>query len=150
MPTSPRKRLELINTIDHPRNPPAELKMDVLRRCFEQVGNIKSVSEEIGYSRASIYNWHKKYLREGAHALVNKKNIPVDVLLEEKPESHSEDVEQPRQQVFNLQLEVDILKETINVLKKRPRSRLDDPTLKNREKAVMIDALKCRFTADAA
>ena len=43
-----------------------------------------------------------------------------------------------------MQLEIDILKETINVLKKDPGVNLE--SLKNREKAVIIDALKDRYS----
>lgn len=42
-----------------------------------------------------------------------------------------------------MQMEIDILKETINVLKKDPG--IDRAALKNREKAVMIDALKSKY-----
>lgn len=42
-----------------------------------------------------------------------------------------------------MQMEIDILKETINVLKKDPG--IDQTTLTNREKAVMIDALKNKY-----
>ena len=62
-PNLPRKQLELINTNDHPRNPSAKVKQDALHRCFKFGESIKSVSEEIGYTRASIYIWRKKYLR---------------------------------------------------------------------------------------
>lgn len=39
-----------------------------------------------------------------------------------------------------MQMEIDILKETINVLKKDPG--INTETLKNREKAAIVDALK--------
>ena len=52
-----RKKLKLKNTTEHPRNPSAEFKLQVLRRCFENGESVKSVSEEIGYSRVSIYMW---------------------------------------------------------------------------------------------
>lgn len=48
------------NTPDHPRHPSVEVKLQVLHRCFEHGEDVKSVSEEIGYSRASIYNWQPK------------------------------------------------------------------------------------------
>ena len=51
----PRKALDNTNTAAHPRNPPIEVKMDAFHRCFELGESIKCVSEEIGYSRASIY-----------------------------------------------------------------------------------------------
>lgn len=31
-----RKKLNLKNTTEHPRNPPVEFKLQVLRRCFER------------------------------------------------------------------------------------------------------------------
>lgn len=68
-----RKRLNLKNTTEHPRNPPAEFKFEVLRRCFENGESVKSLSEEIGYSRASIYTWRKRYLQGGVASLMNTK-----------------------------------------------------------------------------
>ena len=41
-------------------------------------------------------------------------------------------------------MEIDILKETINVLKKDPG--INTETLKNREKAVIVDALKDKYS----
>ena len=58
----PRKVLDHTNTVAHPRNPPIEVKMDAIHRCFELGESIKYVSEEIGYSRTSIYAWRKKYI----------------------------------------------------------------------------------------
>ena len=44
----------------------------------------------------------------------------------------------------DMQLEIDILKETINVLKKDPD--IDQSALSNREKAVIIDVLKNKYS----
>ena len=46
--------------------------------------------------------------------------------------------------MLDMQMEIDILKETINVLKKDPG--IDQTTLSNREKAVIIDALKNKYS----
>ncbi|WP_313076158.1 IS3 family transposase [Lacrimispora sp.] len=43
-----------------------------------------------------------------------------------------------------MQLEIDLLKKNINVLKKDPG--IDQTVLKNREKAVIVDALKDRYS----
>ena len=40
-------------------NPPLEVKLNAIHRCYELGENIKHVSEDIGYSRASIYQWRK-------------------------------------------------------------------------------------------
>ncbi len=37
------------------------VRKDALRRCFEQGENVGTVAKEIGCSRASIYNWKKKF-----------------------------------------------------------------------------------------
>ena len=69
------------NTLRHPRHPPIKLKTEVLHRCFELGEDVKSVSEEIGYSRASIYTWRRKYLREGMTVLMNSADAPRGELI---------------------------------------------------------------------
>lgn len=140
-----RKPLELVNTADHPRNPPVQVKMDAIHRCFELGESIKSVSEDIGYTRASIYSWRKKYLHGGVPALMNCKNIKPNTLTEgSSSRSSIPELMQLQDQIRNMQMEIDILKETINVLKKDPG--IDQTALKNREKAVIIDALKNKYS----
>ncbi len=51
----PRKHSMLVNIQEHPRNPLVEVKMSAIRRYFEKGESVKSVSEEVGYSRTSIY-----------------------------------------------------------------------------------------------
>jgi transposase InsO family protein/transposase-like protein len=138
-----RKTLTNVNTVEHPRNPSFEVKMDAIHRCFELGESIKSVSEAIGYTRVSIYSWRKKYLQGGTAALMNSKNIKPDTLAEGKTESTPE-LEQLQAQMRDMQLEIDILKETINVLKKDPG--IDQTVLKNNEKAVIVDALKTKYS----
>ena len=133
------------NTEEHPRNPSVDLKMDAIRRCFELGESVKSVSEDIGYSRASIYQWRKKYLRGGSIALMNDKNIQPGKMKEGSQKiSPDMEIRQLQKQVYELQMEIDILKETMNVLKKDPG--IDQTTLSNREKAVIVDALKDRYS----
>lgn len=138
-----RKRLELINTRTHPLKPPVEVKLDAIHRCFELGESVKSVSEDIGYTKSSIFAWRKKYLREGAVALMNKTTIRRGILKEGSAGSDSE-IAELKAQLFDLKLENDILKETINVLKKDPG--VDRTALRNREKAVIVDALKNRYS----
>ena len=82
-PPKTRKEYPVIdNPPDHPRNPPLEVKLDAIHRCYELGENIKYVSEDIGYSRASIYQWRKRYLKEGTLSLMNHKNITPGTLVE--------------------------------------------------------------------
>jgi len=114
-----RKKLNLKNTTEHPRNPPAKFKLKVLRRCFENGESVKLVSEETGYSSVSIYLWRKRYLQGGVFSLMNTKNIKPEKLPDTDRNIPSEEIESFRKQIYELQFEVDILKETINVLKKK-------------------------------
>ena len=61
---TPRKVLDNTNTTTHPRNPPVEVKMDAIHRCFGLGESIKSVSEEIGYSREASMPGGKNISRE--------------------------------------------------------------------------------------
>lgn len=142
-PKKQRKKSKLIHTKEHPLNPSVEVKIDALRRCFELGESVKSVAEDIGYTKSSIFAWRKKYLREGAVALMSKRTIRRGPLKEGFGGSDKEIVEL-KAQLFDLQLEIDILKEMITVIKKDPG--VDRTTLKNREKAVIVDVLKNRYS----
>ena len=146
----PKKRKPLArfgNPADHPRNPPLEIKLKAIKRCFENGENVNYVSGEIGYSRASIYLWRKKYLKKGTLGLMNTKSISskkfTKPYLQCNEKSSSKEIEELRSQMQNMQMEIDILKETINVLKKDPG--IDHTALTNREKAVILDALKNKY-----
>jgi transposase-like protein len=132
-----------VNTQEHPRHPSVELKLEVLHRCFELGEDVKSVSDEIGYSRASIYAWRRKYIQRGTIALMNPTDDPRGKLAEGFASS-SEEIDAMRAKMQDMQMQIDILKETINVLKKDPG--VDQTALRNREKAVIIDALKSKYS----
>ncbi len=78
---------------------------------------------------------------------MNHKNITSGTLVEGSASStdiSSDEINQLKAQIQDMQLEIDILKETINVLKKDPD--IDQSALSNREKAVIIDVLKNRYS----
>ena len=139
----PRKKHEYINTSGHPRNAPVSVKLDALHRCFESGEEVKSVSEDIGYSRASIYSWHRKYLKGGTAALMNNKDIIPEAPEPSDSTPNSADLSALQKQIQEMQLEIDLLKATIDVIKKDPG--IDVRALKNREKAAVVDDLKDRY-----
>ena len=138
---APRRRIN--NSPEHPLHPSAKIKLAILHRCFIDGENVQLVSEETGYSRASIYCWRRKYHAKGLAALMNTRDDPRGELKEGSPSSVNE-LDILKQQLKDMQMEIDILKETINVLKKGPGVNMG--SLKNREKAVIVDALKNRYS----
>lgn len=132
------------NTPEHPRNPPANVKLDAIRRCFENGEKVIDVAEQIGYTTASIYNWRRLYLSKGALALQSCNREDARGPLEEgKDEYSSPEVSVLNKKVHDLEMEVAILKETLNILKKDPG--VDVSALKNKEKTEIVNALKNRF-----
>ena len=145
---SPTEMDHHCNTSGHPRHPSAEFKYEVIHCCFELGEDVEYVSREIGYSRMSIYVWRRKYLKYGMVGLMAKrKSIPREPLPQDHALPESEELENLRTQLQELQFEVDVLKETISVLKKDPG--IDLTVLRNREKAVIIDALKGKYALPA-
>lgn len=124
-----------------------ELKKDAVERCIIRGECVKSVADDIGYSVSLLYKWLKEYRRKGFSAQMKKKkgklpeasdnSLPAD-------KNSIDELEAIKAQMLDLQMEVDILKETINVLKKDPG--VDLTVLKNREKAVIIGALKDKYS----
>ena len=129
----------------HRRHPSLEVKLNILHRCFEAGEDIKSVSEDTGYTRSSIYSWRRKYLSGGAGALMSKKkHLPRGELTVDTLDTANTDQEKLMTKVKKLEVENDILKETINILKKD--QGIDLLILKNREKTMIIDALRNKYS----
>ena len=131
------------NTKEHPRHPPLEQKLQILHRCFEMGEDVQSVSNEVGYSTASIYTWRRKYIQKGAAALMNPSKERGRGKLTEGKAFDSRELDELKAKLQDMQLEIDILKQTIDVLKKDPG--INRIPLINGEKAVIVDALKKRY-----
>lgn len=117
-----RKQADCSDSPDYRRHPSLETKLNILHRCFECGEDILSVSKDTGYSRTCIYLWRRKYLAGGSIELMSKKkHLPRGPLEPETIESGTTQVEW-MDKIKKLELENDILKETIKVLKKKRAS----------------------------
>ncbi len=129
---------------EHRRHPSLELKLSIIHRCFEEGEDIKSVSQDSGYSRTSIYLWRRKYVAGGAAALASeKKHLPRGKIVTDTSD-HDPDQNDPVSKIKELEIENDILKETIKILKKD--QGIDQFNLKNKEKTMIIDALRDKYS----
>ena len=134
-----------INAPNHPRNPDANLKLDAIKRCFSLGEGVEYVSRDIGYSRASIYSWYRKYQKFGVAGLMSsKKQIKRENIDFNTEPSKQHEISELQEQIKQLQMEVDVLKEALNLLKKDPGINITE--LKNREKAVIIDAVEDKYS----
>lgn len=114
-----------------------DLKLEAIRRCYINGESIKSVATDIGYSSPTIIKWYQHYSEKGLLYFMKPK--------EELPKAESaEDIEALKAQIQDMQMEIDILKETINVIKKDPGVNLTK--LANREKTVIVDALRDKYS----
>lgn len=71
------QKMQAKNTSVNYKSPSAKFEYAAIHRRFELGENVEYVSREIGYSRQSIYAWHRKYLKQGMIGLMSKaKRIP--------------------------------------------------------------------------
>lgn len=120
---------------------PLDLKMSAIRRCYYDGESIESVSRDIGYTVAAIQYWKRKYAKEGALSFMKK---PTTKKVSPADNDSAAEIAALKAQIEDMQMDIDILRETINVLKKDPG--VNQTALKNREKAVIIDALKHKYS----
>ena len=142
-PRDGKRKCGCRNTPGRPRNPPAKVKLEAIRRCFESGEKVADVAEQIGYTRASIYNWRRLYLSKGVLALQNSRDVPRGRLKDGDDSSSSAEVDALKAKIRDLEMDVAILKETLNIIKKDPG--VDVSALKNRDKTEIVNALRKRF-----
>jgi len=117
-----------------------EEKIDAVHRCVDLGEDVHLVAKELCRHHTTIYTWCRIYKKEGHIALMKKtkKKQPATAVNE------IDNIKELKAKMLELQLENDILRETINVLKKDPG--INQAALKNREKAVIVDALKDKYS----
>ena len=117
-------------------------------------GSAQKIASNYGLSRAALYSWKRQLLCKESDQSMPKKNKAVfnadlsqslgqnNGLLAEK-ERLTKQVDDLQQEVYRLRLQRDILEKTAEVIKKDQGVSLK--TLINREKAIVIDALRSEY-----
>ena len=127
---------------------PEEKKQAVIDLC-SRTGSADEIAEKYGVSRCSLYAWKKELLPEGSFQKMAKEKADICntsetvETLKNEVETLKEQAADLQQQVYRLQLEKDVLEKAAEILKKDQGIRLE--TLTNREKAMVIDALRDRY-----
>lgn len=118
-----------------------EQKKDaVLDLCFRS-GTAKEVARAHGTTHKQLYNWKAALIGKG-DAMSTDDDLDYDGLYD-RYRGLVEAVDDLEEKAARLRLEVDILQETAKLVKKDPS--VDQKTLTNREKTILIGALKAKY-----
>lgn len=138
---------------------PQEIKEQAVIDLCSRAGSAKDIAEQHGVSRVTLYEWKKQLLgKECSCAMpkqikrtINARNTnaediidhsKLDALRKQTAELERQKAELERQ-VYQLRLENDILEKAAEIIKKDKGISLI--SLTNREKAVLIDALRDKY-----
>lgn len=127
-----------------PRKRYAHLSFTQKRKIAELVGQGKSVSEladSFEVSTTTIYNIRNESRLRGALSFMDSKEKIEAPFID--PNDLPDDIDELKRRCAKLELDNAILEQTIDILKKDPG--VDPSELSNREKTMVIDALKIRF-----
>jgi transposase-like protein len=94
----------------HWKRAPFELKQCVIKRCFINGESVKLVAEEIGYTPSLIYKWIREYCKKGHFSSMKKNTANINV--DPSDINSAEDIKTLKAQMLDMQMEIDILKET--------------------------------------
>ena len=118
-----------------------EQKREAVIALCSRNSSAESVAESTGASRADLYNWKTKLLgRGGTKTVKDKREIS---LLEEKERLEAE-AKTLEEKIRRARLELDVLEAAAEIIKKD--RGVDPAQLANKEKTVLIDALRHRHT----
>ena len=120
-------------------------KQAVIDLCARR-GSAQKVADAHHVSRISLYKWKKDLLGEERGAAMPEKKTPqaTDVTaLEQRIAVLQAEEAALNEKLHRAQLEYDILEKAAELLKKDPG--INRKALNNREKAVLIDALRVRY-----
>lgn len=115
-----------------------------------RTGSAREVAEKYGVQSQSIYNWRRQLLDEGRTDAMPKKKEPIQPASENIDElkaeiaSLQEQADALNREVYRLRLERDVLEKAAEIIKKDQGVSLN--TLTNREKAIVIDALRDKYS----
>ena len=132
----PDSRQRVVGRAVSAPRPPQLKKQAVLELCTRE-GSAQAVAQKLGVSRPTLYNWKNQLLGREAPASMKQTNQSPHA--QERDELERQ-VEALRREVRQLRLEQDLLNKANELLKKG--LGVDLQLLSNREKTLLIDALK--------
>ncbi len=132
----PEARKAVVGSVGQRRYPVSLKQAGVMELCTRQE-SAQSVADKLGVCRPTLYNWKNQLL--GREAPASMKHTDQSPQAREREELERQ-VEILRREVRQLRLEQDLLNKANELLKKG--LGVDLQLLSNREKTLLIDALK--------
>ena len=125
-------------------NLPKEEKIQaVIALCSKEYTG-DSIAKKYGVNRVSLYNWKHQLLGDKEVEPMTKKQLQNVSELQNEISKLNEQAEILKRQVYQFQLEKDILEKATEIIKKNKGISLQ--TLTNREKAMVIDTLRNKYS----
>jgi transposase InsO family protein/transposase-like protein len=118
-----------------------EQKEDAVMALCTREGSAMEVAKDFGITRAALYNWKNSLLGKEARITMPKSE---DRSLPDDKEALLSEIDRLKRQIRKLKLEKDILEGAVELIKKDPG--IDLKSLANREKAILVDALKNEYS----
>lgn len=139
----PQLRRRMVGRAPNTQHSPEVKNAAVLELCTRTT-NALTVAESVGVCRPTLYNWKNQLLGREASASMKRRQTSQTVP-EPKQLTHLEQqVSQLERDIRRLQLEHDLLKKANELLKKG--LGVAPQLLSNREKTLLVDALKSSYT----
>lgn len=135
------------NAPKKPRKPKAVVaigaKLEALG-MLERGFPISAAARYAGVTTATLLNWRRIKTERGADALMTKADVDCPDPTPEELQALPDDIEELKRRVFELEFENRLMREVVDMVKKDPR--VDPRTLSNREKTLLIDAMRGMYS----
>ena len=141
----PQSRQAIVGSVRRPKYPDS-MKQAGVRELCSRPGSALAVAEKLGVCRPTLYNWKNQLLGPEAPASMKRRNLSPPASAPQLAELERQ-LETLQRQVRQLQLERDLLEKATEILKKG--LGVDLQLLTNREKTLLIDALKEHYGVPA-
>jgi len=134
----PRERVRVVGRVQE--QAPEAKHSAVVALCTRRT-SAQAIAEEIGVCRGSLYKWTNQLLGHDVPASMKRKQ---DAHTSSDQATLEHQLKMLRQDIRRLQLEKDLLKKANELLKKE--LGIDRQHLTNREKTLLVDALRSTYT----
>ena len=139
----PQLRRRMVGRAPNTQHSPEVKNAAVLELCTRTT-NALTIAESVGVCRPTLYNWKNQLLGREASASMKRRQTSKTTSKPEDPTELEQQVALLERDIRRLQLEHDLLKKANELLKKG--LGVAPQLLSNREKTLLVDALKSSYT----